>query len=170
MAKTLKFVKVTLPRTASEARHFVTLETMLPFIRLRQAFTEAPILHHFDPERHIWIETDTSGYAISEILSQLTSDQRPSESDENFYSKFSNVGQWHLVAFISRKMIPAETWYETQNQELLAIGEIFKTLRHYLEGFKYEVLILTNYKNLCRFMDTKNLSSRQVWWAQEFSK
>ena len=44
------------------------------FARLRQAFTEAPILSQFDPERHIRIETDASSYAIGGVLSQLTSD------------------------------------------------------------------------------------------------
>ncbi len=160
--KTLKFVKATSPGTAPEARPFLTPEARLAFNRLRQAFIEAPILHHFDPERHIRIETDASGYAIGGVLSQLTSDQRLSESDENFSSKSSDVGQWHPVAFFSRKMIPTETRYETHDQELLAIVETFKTWRHYLEGFKYEVLVLTDNNNFGRFMDTKSLSSRQV--------
>ena len=66
-------------------------------------------------------------------------------------------------------MIPAETWYETHDGELLAIVEAFKTWRQYLEGCKHEVLILTNHNNLCWSMDIKSLSSRQVWWAQELS-
>ena len=45
--------------------------------------------------------------------------------------------------------------------ELLAIVEAFKTWRHYLKGCKYKVLMLTNHKNLCRFMDTNSLSFRQ---------
>ena len=64
-------------------------------------------------------------------------------------------------------MIPAETRYETHDQELLAIVEAFKTWRHYLEGCRYEVLVLTDHNNLRRFMDTKSLSSRQVQWAQK---
>ncbi len=59
-------------------------------------------------------------------------------------------------------MILAETWYETHNRELLAIVKVFKTWRPYLEGCKYEVLVLTDYNNLQYFMDTKSLSSRQV--------
>ncbi len=59
--KTLKFVKATSPGTALEARPFLTPEARLAFTRWRQAFTEAPILHHFDPERNIRIETDASG-------------------------------------------------------------------------------------------------------------
>ena len=126
-AKTLKFVKATSPGTVPEARPFLTPEAKLAFTRLREAFTEAPIPHHFDPERHIRIETDASDYAIGGVLSQLTLDQCLSESDENFSSESSDVGQWHPVAFFSRKIIPAETRYETHDQDLLAIVEIFKT-------------------------------------------
>ena len=53
---------------------FFTPEAKLAFIKLRQAFLKVPILYHFDPERHIQIETDASGYAISGVFSQLTSD------------------------------------------------------------------------------------------------
>ena len=131
---------------------FLTSGARKAFTELRQAFIKALILHHFDPERHIRIETDESGYAIGGILSQLTSD---------------DLGRWHPVAFFSRKMIPAETRYETHNGELLAIVEAFKTWRHYLEGSQYEVLVLTDHNNLQQFTNTKSLSSRQVRWAQE---
>ena len=67
-------------------------------------------------------------------------------------------------------MILAETRYETHDGKLLAIIEAFKTWRHYLEGCKHKVLVLTDHNNLRRFMDTKSLSSRQVRWAQELSR
>ncbi len=60
-------------------------------------------------------------------------------------------------------MILAETWYKIHNGKLLAIVKIFKTWKHYLEGCKYEVVILIDYNNLQRFLDIKNLSSRQVY-------
>ena len=66
-------------------------------------------------------------------------------------------------------MILVETRYNTHDGELLAIVEAFKTWRHYLEGCKHEVLVFTDHNNLRRFMDTKSLSSRQVYWAQELS-
>ena len=44
------------------------------FTELRQTFIKAPILHHFDPKHHIWVETDASGYAIGGVFSQLSSD------------------------------------------------------------------------------------------------
>ena len=133
---------------------FLTPGAKLAFSELRQGFFKASILHHFDPKRHIRIETDASGYAIDRVLSQLTLDES---------------GQWHPVAFFFRKMIPAETRYETHDGELLAIVEAFKTWRYYLEGSRHEVLVLTDHNNLRRFMDTKSLSSRQVRWAQKLS-
>ena len=53
---------------------FLTPRVKLAFTELRQAFVKSLILHHFDPERHIRIETDVSSYAIGGVLSQLTSD------------------------------------------------------------------------------------------------
>ena len=64
---------------------FLIVNTRQAFIQLRQVFTKAPILSHFNLERHIRIETDTSGYAIDGILSQLTFDS----------------GQWNLIAYFS---------------------------------------------------------------------
>ena len=134
---------------------FLTPEARSAFNRLWLAFTEAPILWYFDPEYPIRIETDVSGYAIGGMLSQLASGTSP----DGVVTK-ANLGQWHPVAFFSRKMIPAETWYKTHNGKLLVIVKAFKTWRHYLEGCKHEVLVLTDYNNLRRFMDTKSLSSR----------
>ena len=137
-----------------EERKFLTSDAREAFNRLRQAFIKAPILRHFNPDWHIRIETNALGYIIERVLSQLTSNQVTSDG-----AIVSNV-DWHPVAYFSRKMIPAETRYETHDGELLAIVEAFKTWRHYLEGCKHEVLVLTDHNNLCRFMDTKSLSSR----------
>ena len=45
-------------------------------------------------------------------------------------------------------MIPAKTWYETHNEELLAIVEAFKTWKYYLETYKHKVLMLIDYNNI----------------------
>ena len=130
---------------------FLTSNAKKVFNQLRQVFTKAPILQHFDLEFDIWIETNASSYAIGGVLSQLTFDHLT-----------SNQGQWHQMVYVSRKMIPVETQYKTYNAKLLAIIEAFKTWCHYLESCKYEVFVLTNYNNLWRFMDIKSLSSKQV--------
>ena len=53
---------------------FLTSGARRAFTKLRKAFIKAPILYHFNLERHIWVETDVSGYAIGKVFSQLTSD------------------------------------------------------------------------------------------------
>ena len=99
---------------------FFTSGAKLAFTRLKQAFVKALIFYHFDLEYYIRIELDTSGYAIGEVLNQLISD---------------NLGQWHLVAFFSYKMILAKTRYKTHDSEFLAIIDAFKSWRYYLKDF-----------------------------------
>ena len=75
----------TKPICRAEEPSFLTFDARQTFTQLRQAFTKAPILRHFDPERHIRIETDASSYAIGGTLSQMTSE----------------TSQWHPVAHYS---------------------------------------------------------------------
>ena len=144
---------------------FLIPKARAAFNRLRLAFIKAPILRHFDPECYIRIETDALGYAISIVLSQLAF----GTSSDRVVTK-TDLSQWHPVAFFFRKMIPAETRYETYDGELLAIVKAFKTWHHYLKDCKHEVLIFTDHNNLRCFINTKSLSSRQVRWAKELSR
>ena len=142
-----------LSKNSNGAIGYLTPNARQAFTQLRQTFTEAPILRHFDPECHIRIEIDALSYAIGGVLSQLT-----------------DLGWWHPVAYYSWKMILAKTRYKTHNGEFLAIVEAFKIWRHYPESCKHKVLVLTDHNNFCCFMETKSLSSRQVWWAQKLSR
>ena len=144
---------------------FLTPGAREAFNCLQLVFTKTLILQHFDSKCHIWIKTDALGYAINSVLSLLAFGTRP----DRVIAKI-DLGQWHLVAFFLKKIILAKTRYKTYDVEFLAIVKAFKTLCHYLESCKYEVLIFTNHNNLCRFMDTKSQSSRQVRWAQELSR
>jgi hypothetical protein len=63
------------------------------------------------------------------------------------------------VAFWSWKLSGAERNYSTYDGELLAIVEAFKHWRHYLEGARYIIEVITDYKNLWYFMETKYLES-----------
>ena len=117
-----KVQKSSKSKNLSKSKKIVRSDFFIPgakllFTKLRQAFVKAPILHYFDLERHIRIETDASGYAIDENVCQLTLD---------------DSSRWHPAAFFSQKMILAETRYKTHDNELLAIVEAFKTWKHYL--------------------------------------
>ena len=75
-------------------------------------FFKALILHHFDLEHYIRIETNVLGYTIDGVPSQLTS---------------NDLGQWHPLAFFLLIITMTDIRYEIYNDELLAIIEIFKT-------------------------------------------
>ena len=179
-SKSTKLKRAGLPNIkANSGTDFLTPRAKKAFIHLQKAFTKALILRHFNPKRHIRIETDTSGYAMSRALNQMISDHlnhlNQSYSNHATYENLdlifskSKIGQWHPIVFFFWKMIFIETWYKTYNQELLVIVEAFKTWHYYLEECKYEVFVLTYHNNLCWFIDTKSLSSLQVHWAKELS-
>jgi len=75
------------------------------FEELKEKITSQPVLSLPRRERKFRVETDASGHAIGEVLSQ--------EED----------GKWKLIAFLSRTIQPAEQNYEIYNKELLAIVE-----------------------------------------------
>lgn len=67
----LKITSTGVPRNAVDNSSFLNPKVKLAFSRLRQAFTKATILHHLNPDRYIYFEIDTSGYAIGGIFNQL---------------------------------------------------------------------------------------------------
>ncbi|KAF8831748.1 hypothetical protein HHX47_DHR1001045 [Lentinula edodes] len=119
------------------------------FENLKIAFTSAPILAHWEPNRPLIVETDASDYAIAAILSIQYAD-----------------GEIHPLAFLSRTLHAAELNYDTHDKELLAIFEAFKAWRHYLEGSGDPVDVVTDHKNLEYFSTTKVLTRRQVRWSE----
>ena len=123
------------------------------FNTLKLAFTTAPILTHWIPDKQLIVETDASDYALGAILSiQLDS------------------GEVHPVAFHSRTFTPPELNYDTHDKELLAIFEAFRVWRHYLEGSGIPVDVITDHKNLEYFSTTKVLTRRQARWSEYLSQ
>ena len=98
-----------------------------------------------DPEKKQVVETDASQWAIAAYLSQSEDGKRGKP-----------------VAFHLRKLTPAEQNYDIHDKELLAIVDTFKYWRHYLQGARHEVTVITDYKNLTTFTTTKTLNKRQV--------
>ncbi len=80
MAKLKKWIRAKKAKTSKaknlniQSRLFPTSRVRKTFIKLKQAFVEAPILNHFDLEHHIQIEIDVLCYTISRIFNQLTLD------------------------------------------------------------------------------------------------
>ena len=124
----------------------MTQDAIDSFNELKQLFFCASMLVHYDLTRRIMLECDASGFAIEAILSQLV----------------GATGQWHLVAFWSCKMAPAEKNYGVGEAEMLAIVEACKHWRHYLKGAMYSIKIVTDHLNLQKFLTTKTLFHREV--------
>ncbi|CAJ0957887.1 unnamed protein product, partial [Ranitomeya imitator] len=71
-------------------------------------------------------------------------------------------------AFFSRKFSPAERNYDVGNRELLAMKWAFEEWRHWLEGAKHHVVVLTDHKNLTYLESAKRLNPRQARWSLFF--
>ena len=97
-----------------------TDECRSAFNTLKKAFTTTLVLTHWIPDTQITVETDTSDYALTVILSIMT----PS-------------GELHPIAFHSQTFKTPERNYTVHNKELLAIVEAFTCWRHYLEGKRF---------------------------------
>lgn len=123
------------------------------FDTLRKAFTTAPILAIWDPNRPTRIETDASGFATGGTLSQKLDD-----------------GLWHPIAYRSASMQPAERNYEIYDREMLAIIEALKDWRHYLEGLPKPFEIITDHANLEYWRTAQDLSRRQARWSLFLSR
>ena len=95
----------------------------------------------YDPEKPLTIKTDTSDKVLGAYINQ---------SDEQ--------GKLYPIAFHLWKFSSAELNYEIHNKELLAIVDVFKQWRTYLEGIKHPTLIFTDHKNLTSFTTTKILN------------
>jgi transposase InsO family protein len=123
------------------------------FEELKEAFTSAPILRHFDPDKPIVVETDASDFVSGGVLSQ--------PDEENVL---------HPVAYFSKKHSPAECNYEIYDKELLAIVRAFEEWRPHLESAPESIKVLTDHKNLEYFMTTKLLNRRQARWSEFLSR
>ena len=113
--------------------------------KLKDAFTSAPILKHFDPGKEILVETDASDDVSAGILSQRNEE-----------------GILHPVAFFYKKHSPAKCNYEIYDKKLLAIIRCFEEWRPELESTAYPFQVLSDYINLQYFMSTKLLNRRQA--------
>ena len=70
---------------------------------MKQLFTKASVLKQFDLKLSIFVKTDASKFAVSDILSQKHDEHR------------------QPVEFFFKKLGPAEQNYRTSDQELLAV-------------------------------------------------
>ncbi|MBW0559467.1 hypothetical protein O181_099182 [Austropuccinia psidii MF-1] len=127
-------------------------EALSQFQILKEAFTTAPILSHFNPSLPTIVETDASDYALGAVLSHV------------------NDSGKHPIAFDSFKLLPAELNYEIHDKELLGIVWALKLWRAFLPSLSDSFEVLTNHSSLQYFMSSKDLTCRQAHWVEFFSE
>ena len=124
------------------------------FETLKHQLSTAPILISPDPSLPYTVTTDASGFAVGAVLTQ---DQGHGQQP---------------IAFMSKKMQPAEINYNVRNQEMLAIMCALREWRHYLHGSKFKFIVKTDHQSLQYFLKPSNqLTGREARWsefAQEF--
>ncbi|MBW0553092.1 hypothetical protein O181_092807 [Austropuccinia psidii MF-1] len=119
---------------------------------LKEAFTSAPILSHFNPSLPTILETDASDYALGAVLSQVN------DSGKN------------PIAFVSCKLLPAELNYEIHEKELLGIVWALKRWRAFLLSLSNSFEVLTDHSSQQYFISSKVLTRRQARWAEFLSE
>ncbi|KAJ9526148.1 hypothetical protein QJQ45_009577 [Haematococcus lacustris] len=117
------------------------------FDALKQALTSAPILIAPDPTQLYTLRCDASCIGIGAVLSQGTG---PAE---------------RVVAYHSRKLLPAECNYPTHEQELLSLVEALKVWHHYLLGAHF-TLLTGNWANKHLQTQPRLDSRRQARWME----
>ncbi len=98
------------------------------------------------------METDSSDYVSSGVLSQLGED-----------------GLLYPVVFFLKNLNPVECNYKIYDKELLAIIPCFEQWKPELEGTGVPIKVITDHKSLEYFITTKKLSRRQACWVEFLS-
>ncbi|MBW0525190.1 hypothetical protein O181_064905 [Austropuccinia psidii MF-1] len=127
-------------------------EALSQFQSLKEAFTTAPSLSHFNSSLPTIVETEASDYALGAVLSQL-----------------NDIGK-HPIAFDCRKLLPAELNYEIHDKKLLGIVWALKRWRAFLLSLSNSFEILKDHSSLQYFMSSKVLTRRQAHWAEFLSE
>jgi transposase InsO family protein len=115
------------------------------FINVKELFLETVILHHPDPKKQYFLQTDASNYALGGQLYQL---------DHN--------GDIAVIAYTSRTFKGAELNYNTTEKELLSIVHCLKKFRIYVLGQK--LTIVTDNKALTFIKKCHLNNSRITRW------
>ncbi|KAK3548098.1 hypothetical protein QTP70_004725 [Hemibagrus guttatus] len=129
-------------------------QAQVAFVKLKDSFTTAPILHHPDPDLPFVVEVDASSSGIGAVLSQ----------------RHGVPSKLHPCAFFYRKLTAAGANYDVGNRELLSIKAVLEEWLHWLEGARHPFLVLTDHHNLEYLRSAKRLNPLQARWALFFTR
>ena len=111
------------------------------FKKLKEKFTQEPVLAAPDLDKKIRMEVDASDYTMGGLLLMECED-----------------GKWRPVAFLSKSLNEIERNYEIYDKEMLAIIRELENWRYLLEGMQFKFEIWTDHKNLEYFMRAQKLN------------
>lgn len=114
------------------------------FEGIKLALTQAPTLKLPDFSKPFEVIADASVIGIGAVLLQ----------------------EGHPIAYISRRLIPAEVNYTTTEQELLAVVHALNAWRCYLEGAAHDFTIVSDHHPLVHLQTQPELSRRQARWVE----
>ncbi len=151
------FSSVAAPLTAliksSSTKFAWNSEAEIAFLELKRCFRSAPVLSIPDPELPFIVEVDASDVGIGAVLSHRGKNDR-----------------LQPCAFLSYRLSPTERNYQVGDQELLAVKLALEEWRHWLEGAKHPLQVLTDHKNLEYIQQAKRLNPCQARWSLFFNR
>lgn len=115
------------------------------FEEIKEEFCKAVMLHHPDPKKPYYIQTDASGYAIASRL----------------YQK-DDKGEEKTIYFASRCLRGAELTYSTTLKELIAIIHALGKYRSFILGAK--TIVISDHKSLSYLFGCKLLNTTLARW------
>ncbi|KAM0726709.1 Retrovirus-related Pol polyprotein from transposon 297 [Formica fusca] len=109
------------PKKKGKAPIQWTIELDEAFERTKSSLSRATLLSHPDPRSKLAVTTDASDSAIGAVVQQKSGED------------------WQPLAFMSKKLSPAQRKYSPYDRELLAIYLAIKYYRHLLEGREFTI-------------------------------
>jgi hypothetical protein len=122
------------------------------FNTLKKMICKSPLLTHADPMKKFQVETNALNFTYGVVLSQKADD-----------------GKYHPVAFYSKSMNPTEQNYRISDKEALVIIKALQYWRHWLEGTKEPICIITDHQNLKYFKNPHPLNCCQLHWLEQLT-
>ena len=121
------------------------------FQSLKDSLTSAPVLLIADPSLPFTLNCDACNYAIGATLQQ------------------DQGNGLQPIAYMSRKLKPAEMNYDTREKEFLALVDACRHWRHYLHS-ELKFKLFTDHDSLKYHKSMPNITGRLARWIERMSE
>jgi len=121
------------------------------FLKLKDAFTKAPVVMPFVDDAPKEIFTDASDTALGGVVCQRVN------------------GKLQVIAFWSKKLSDTEKRYSVHDRELMALRTCLVKHRHWLHNGQ-TVVAWTDHSALRHFMKSTEWKDRQVRWGNDMGE